>query len=195
MWRELDEHGLRTSTPRPARHHSALRFLPTAEPMPAHTCHAETEVEFEPAQPVVHRRFDDVVPVLFDSTISDTITACFGYFFFTAAISQIDFERAVGDEPMFLKPTMRWPPTSSYPQPARGVDDRGSPSVFHTAPPSRSLRNAMTWSPVFVGVALAARRVRALDARESWTIRHGIGPRWNRRVLTGIHHGSRAALG
>src|SRR6185503_14506586 len=150
---------LEYSTAQPATTFSTSGSCPTAEPMPrSHMPCGQPKLSSSPSQPVSTDALMMSRQSSFDSTISDTITARSGYFFFTAAISLrlISSGRSVISS-ILLKPTILVPPTSSAPKRLE-VSTIGSPSVFHTAPPQPASKARITWSPVLVGGALASQK-------------------------------------
>src|SRR5258706_478433 len=147
------------STAQPATVFSTSGSDPTAEPMPrSHMPCGQPKLSSRPSQPVSIEALMMSRQSSCDSTINETMTACFGNLRLTSRISRrlTSSGRSVMSS-MLLKPTMRVPFTSSEPKRLE-VSTMGSPSVFHTAPPQPMSKARMTCSPELVGGALASQK-------------------------------------
>src|SRR5215212_3668842 len=113
----------------------------------------------KPSQPVSSERLTiSCHASLRDSTISETMTVCFGYLRLHSRISRrlTSSGRSVMSS-MLLSPIMRWLAPSME---ARREETLriGSPRVFQTAPPQPASNARSTIEPMFVGGAEASQK-------------------------------------
>ena len=136
-----------------------LGSWPTAEPMPrSHMPWGQPKLSSSPSAPVSTERLMMSRHSSRLSTISDTITACFGYFFLVSSISRKFTSRGRSVmSSMLLKPTCRAPVTWCAP---KRLDTFwiGVPRVFHTAPPQPASKARCTCAPEFAGGAEASQK-------------------------------------